>query len=148
MGKSEGTHTHNGKAHIVVLETREPGVFLRNRCLAVDEMEGESVNGIVEGHALAAAGNVLHLVHLGWPALGGQYLGCADEILFCLNFERSAAELGLVGRLYGEREWVGAISAIERGLADLRRLREAKVLGELLGGLDVLVLVPDVGDAH
>ena len=135
-------------AHVVVLQTREPRVFLRDGSLAVDEMEGKPINRVVERDALAAAGHILHLVHLGWPALGGEYLGRADKVLFCFNLEGGAAKLGLVGRLDGQGERVGAIAAVEGGFADLGCLREAKVLGKLLGGLNVLVLVPNVGDAH
>lgn len=112
-------------------------------------MHGEAVGRVVEGHALAAAGRVRHVVDGRGLDLGRQDLGRALQLLEGVDGERGAAELGLGGGLDAEDKGLDAVAPEVGAVPRALRLEEAKVLHELARGVDFLglVLVVDVRDA-
>lgn len=147
MGWGRGKGQGEGEAYVVDLEDGKVGVPRLDGGLAVDEVEGEAVDGVVKGDGLAAAGG-LEVVDVGGLGRSGQRLGGEDEVLLGRDGEGGAAELGLVRGLEGEDEGLGAVAAEVGRLADGLGLLEAKVVHEGLGVVDLFVLVEDVGDAH
>lgn len=127
----------------VVLELGQAGPAL-NQLLAVDEVEGEVVDGVAEGDALAAAGGV--------EVLDGRCLGQRPrgqlQVRQRLDHEGGAAEL--VGRALARAvdERVHAVALVEDGVAPVLGHGHAEVGEELPRHVEVGMAVVDVCDAH
>jgi hypothetical protein len=134
--------------HKVELELRKLGVHLLDSLLAVDEVHGEAVDGVVKGDALAAAGRVGQLVDVRRLRLLRQDLDGLFQLGEGLDSEGGAAKLGLGGGLDAEDKGLGPIAAVICPRADALGLEEAKVDHEKAGGVHLLraVLVVDMGD--
>jgi len=115
---------------------------VRCRRLAVHEVEREAVDGVAERHSLAAARSV-QVVHVcrARKSLRGKF-----EVLGRLDDECSAAEFGIVALDGAVYEWLGAVALVEDAVRLLLDNCETKVQKELMGFIQVLVNVVDVGD--
>lgn len=138
-----GTTTHK-----VVPELRKLGVQRLNLSLAIDQVERETIHGVIEGDTLAPARGILQLIDFRRPCLRRQNLGGLHKLLLRLHLKGSAAELVLVGLFYANNKGFLAIAAVVSLVADLRRQEETEIIHELLGFLEVDMLVVDVGNAH
>lgn len=133
------------ETHVVVPQLREIGLLSLDAPLPEHEVERPPINRVLERNALAPAGRILQLTDPRGPR---QRPARKLQIVQRLHHERRPHELVLGALLCAEHEGLGAVAAVVRLLPDLRRLVEAEVVVEGVGGGDVLVLVVDVGEAH
>lgn len=142
-GRREGAGTHK-----VELQLRELGVQLLDLLLAVDEVHGEAIDGVIKRDALAAAGGVGQLVDVGGLRLGRQDLGGLLQLGQGVDGEGGAGELCLGGGLDAEDKGLGPVAAVICPWADALGLEEAEVAHEEAGGVDLFcaVLVVDMCD--
>ena len=134
--------------HVVNFQFGELGVQHLDGLLAIYKMERESVGGIVEGHALAAAGDVGQLVDLGGLDLLGQDLRSADELSLRLDDEGGTAEGRLGSFLKADDKGLEAIATVIGAGTMAGSLEEAEVFGKGAGLFDVFVFVEDVCNTH
>ena len=115
-----------------------------NQLLAKDEVEGEAVDGVAEGDALAAAGGVevLDSGRVGQRPRGELQVGQR------LDHEGGAAELVGRPRARAVHERVRAVALEEDGVAAVLGHGHAEVGEELARHVEVGMAVVDVCDAH
>jgi len=110
--------------------------------LAVDEVEGEVVDRIVEGNAFAAARRI-RVVDGRCAGEGRGQL----EVFEGINYPCCAAKLVFVAAGRTVEEGLSAIAAIVDLVVGLLDDTQAKIQEKLVGLVEVLVSVVDVGDA-
>ena len=144
--RSIHTSGRRRETYVVDLQFGKFGIHGLDLSLAVDQMEGEPVDRVVEGHALAAAGCVCYFMNGGRPGLCRQDLNCLLQLFLRLHGEGSAAKFRLVAGLEGNHKWFLSIAPVEGLLANAIRLEKAEVIHKLVGRLNVLMLVVHMCD--